>query len=180
MFPPPPCGAGGRHAVAQVLVSLQSMVLVSDPFFNEPGFERQAGTASGRAQAEQYNAGIRLGTATHAILAQLRKPDPVFGEAVRLHYSHQGERVSALLQQWARETKHNKSELQTIVKQVQQEIRKLPALPAEPQEQQQQQQEVEPEGVSRPQRSGRSGRGRGRQQQPAEVCDADTDVVDLT
>jgi hypothetical protein len=58
------------------------------------GANRQATTAAGKAQAAQYNAGARLGTVTHALLAQLRQPDLVFGEALRLHYSHQKQRFN--------------------------------------------------------------------------------------
>lgn len=52
---PPPC-----VPPPQVLVSLQSMVLVEDPYFNEPGYERSASTAAGKKAAADYNAAVRL------------------------------------------------------------------------------------------------------------------------
>lgn len=159
-------------ALSQVLVSLQSMVFVPDPFYNEPGYERTASTASGKANAAEYNAGVRLGTASHAILAQLRHPDPVFGEAIKVHYSHQGARVAALLQQWAGEAHGSaRTQLQQVVTQVQQELGKLPAPPPVAAPQQQQEQD---RGAGR----GEGGsRGSRQQQTPAA---ADVDVVDLT
>jgi hypothetical protein len=115
------------------------MVLVTDPYFNEPGYESSATTAKGKKASAEYNAQIRLGTATHALLSQLRRPDPVFGEAIRVHYTHQQERVKGLLQLWVREAQSaTKQQLQEVVKQVQQELSKLPA-PVEPPQQQQQQ-----------------------------------------
>lgn len=153
------------------------MVFVPDPYFNEPGYERYATTAAGKAHAAQYNAGVRLGTITHALLAQLRQPDPVFGEAIRLHYSHQAQRLTDLLQQWVRDTKHHKAQLQQVVSQVQQELGKLTPPTAEPQQQQQPQQ-------GRAAAGGQGGRGAGssRLQQAAqvEILDDDIDVVDLT
>jgi hypothetical protein len=154
------------------------MVFVPDPYFNEPGYERYATTAAGKASAAQYNAEVRLGTITHALLAQLCQPDPVFGEAIRLHYSHQRQRLTDLMQQWIRDTKHRKAELQQAVSQAQQELSRLPSPTAEPQQQQQQQQ-----GRTAAERQGGRGAGSSRPQQPAQVeilGDDVADVVDLT
>ena len=34
--------------ILQVLISIQGLVLVEEPFYNEPGFEKQIGTEDGR------------------------------------------------------------------------------------------------------------------------------------
>lgn len=39
----------------QVLVSIQSLILVSEPYFNEPGYQSSYGTPSGQAASDQYN-----------------------------------------------------------------------------------------------------------------------------
>merc|ERR1711871_1215185 len=39
----------------QVLMSIQALILVPDPFFNEPGFERNRGTPEGDRQSRHYN-----------------------------------------------------------------------------------------------------------------------------
>ena len=41
----------GTSTLLQVLLSIQALILVDQPFFNEPGFERQAGNAEGRLNA---------------------------------------------------------------------------------------------------------------------------------
>ena len=46
----------------QVLISIQGLVLVDDPFYNEPGFEKQMGTEDGRVKAMRYNEGALLFT----------------------------------------------------------------------------------------------------------------------
>lgn len=43
----------------QVLVSIQSLILVPEPFYNEPGFERTRGTPSGEQSSRDYTANIR-------------------------------------------------------------------------------------------------------------------------
>lgn len=69
------------HAL-QVLVSIQSMIFVEDPYFNEPGFENTAGSQSGRAHSEGYNARVRRDTLLHALLPALKKPPAAFKDAL--------------------------------------------------------------------------------------------------
>jgi hypothetical protein len=37
----------------QVLLSIQALILVEEPFFNEPGFEKQEGTPEGRLNCDR-------------------------------------------------------------------------------------------------------------------------------
>lgn len=64
----------------QVLVSIQSLILVSDPYFNEPGYERLRGTMQGKINSGDYNANIRQATVKWAMLEQLRRPSSCFKE----------------------------------------------------------------------------------------------------
>ena len=63
-----------------MLVSIQSLILVSEPYFNEPGYERSRGTPSGSASSKEYDANIRQATVKWAMLEQLRNPCPCFKE----------------------------------------------------------------------------------------------------
>jgi len=165
--------------VCQVLVSLQSMVFVPDPYFNEPGFERSYSTPAGKQASASYNAAVRLGTVSHALLPALRSPDAVFREALRVHYSHQGVRVRQLLQQWVRESKQDtKQPLQLVVKQVEQELSKLPPPPPDPQQQQQQAAVDSDEDVMMTGQQQQQQQPRRRRQRAQST--ADVDVVDLT
>lgn len=40
-----------------MLVSIQSLILVPDPYFNEPGFEQEIGTETGQKHSDDYNEG---------------------------------------------------------------------------------------------------------------------------
>jgi hypothetical protein len=42
----------------QVLVSIQSLILVDNPYFNEPGFEQGMHTERGKASSRAYSANI--------------------------------------------------------------------------------------------------------------------------
>ena len=43
--------------IFQVLVSVQSLILVPEPYFNEPGFEQEIGTEAGKRHSQEYNLG---------------------------------------------------------------------------------------------------------------------------
>ena len=58
-------GKGGEtwnaetSTLLQVLVSIQALIFVSDPYYNEPGFEAQMGTPVGDHRAAKYAATVR-------------------------------------------------------------------------------------------------------------------------
>ncbi|TKS85128.1 Baculoviral IAP repeat-containing protein 6 [Collichthys lucidus] len=64
----------------QVLVSVQSLILVAEPYFNEPGYERSRGTPSGTQSSREYDGNIRQASVKWAMLEQMRNPSPCFKE----------------------------------------------------------------------------------------------------
>ena len=44
----------------QVLVSIQGLILVNEPYFNEPGYASQKGTAEGKRQRPSLQVGRTL------------------------------------------------------------------------------------------------------------------------
>ena len=72
--------------MSQVIVSVQSLVFVAEPFFNEPGYERGIGTADGTRKSDEYNRRIREYTLRYAILEALRKPSAPFAAAIKEHF----------------------------------------------------------------------------------------------
>ena len=72
------------YIVLQVLVSIQSLILVSEPYFNEPGYERSRGTPPGEASSNEYDANIRQATVKWAMLEQLKNPSACFKEVRKI------------------------------------------------------------------------------------------------
>jgi hypothetical protein len=87
----------------QVLMSIQSMIFVSDPFFNEPGYESTMHTPHGKAQSASYNRDVRCNTLRLAVLQQLRSPCPTFAEAIRAHFRLKRVEVVAQCDAWRAE-----------------------------------------------------------------------------
>ncbi|GAA6004968.1 hypothetical protein JCM11491_002293 [Sporobolomyces phaffii] len=47
--------SSARSSILQILISIQGLIMVEDPYFTEPGFEKQIGTAEGTTASELYN-----------------------------------------------------------------------------------------------------------------------------
>ena len=94
-----------KSTLIQVLVSIQSLILVEQPYFNEPSYEQCIGTPQGERQSKDYNTVIRRGTVAHAILAPLRSPPPFFEEVVAAHFSRIRERAIRVVGEWVAEDK---------------------------------------------------------------------------
>ena len=114
----------------QVLMSIQALILVPDPYFNEPGYERERSTPAGDRQSRTYNEAIREGTLKYAMVEQMRKPPPELREAVQLHFRL---RKAALLKEvhgW-RDDPLNSSghttKLKALCTEFEAELAKLPA-----------------------------------------------------
>jgi Skp family chaperone for outer membrane proteins len=136
------------------------MVLVSDPYFNEPGFESSMHTARGKEESRKYNEGIRLATARHAILGALTSPSATFKQALEAHWQLKGQQVLETLRQWVLEAK-KPGELAGVVKQVEAALEKL-GKNLEKQQQDQERQRQQQEDMQRQQQLNKE---RQRQQQ---------------
>jgi len=109
-------------SMLQVLVSIQSLIFVDQPFYNEPGYERMMHTPDGNSKSKEYNAVIRDGTVRYAILEMVKSPPKEFAEVVRRHFSFQRKRIEKVLDEWVSE----QASLASLVRDVKQEFAKLP------------------------------------------------------
>ena len=100
----------------QILVSIQCQILIDEPYYNEPGYERSYGSATGTAHSEAYNRDIRLYTMKYAILDLLQNPNnyPQFTEIIKKHFAIRKNKVLEVCKKWtdkANNDKVNKSVL---------------------------------------------------------------------
>uniref|UniRef100_T1IPT5 Dual E2 ubiquitin-conjugating enzyme/E3 ubiquitin-protein ligase BIRC6 n=1 Tax=Strigamia maritima TaxID=126957 RepID=T1IPT5_STRMM len=70
----------------QVLVSIQSLILVQEPYFNEPGYERSRGTPSGMQSSREYDSNIRLAAVKWGMLEPIKNPCICFKEIIHKHF----------------------------------------------------------------------------------------------
>ncbi|CAK1550991.1 unnamed protein product [Leptosia nina] len=87
----------------QVLVSIQSLILVPEPYFNEPGYERSRGTSVGNSASLEYNSNIYQACVRWAMLDHLRSPDPCFKEVIQTHFWIKRNEIMQTVANWITE-----------------------------------------------------------------------------
>ncbi|XP_064411867.1 baculoviral IAP repeat-containing protein 6 isoform X3 [Latimeria chalumnae] len=123
----------------QVLVSVQSLILVAEPYFNEPGYERSRGTPSGTQSSREYDGNIRQATVKWAMLEQVRNPSPCFKEVIHRHFYLKRAEIMAQCEEWiadiqqyssdkrvGRTMSHHAAALKRHTAQLREELLKLP------------------------------------------------------
>lgn len=83
-------------SILQVLISIQSLIFVDQPFYNEPGYESWPDENA----SNTYSANIMAHTVKWAMLDQLQSPPEYFAEAIKSHFRERGEVVLATVKRW--------------------------------------------------------------------------------
>jgi ubiquitin-protein ligase len=90
-------GWDSKHStLLQVLLSIQSLILVDNPYYNEPGFENHKHEAASQA----YNSALRYQTMRVAMLEALRTPVSEFKVAIETHFRTKRERMRKQIEAW--------------------------------------------------------------------------------
>jgi hypothetical protein len=116
-------GPGWDPAVStllQVIVSIQSLIMVDDPYFNEPGFEVTRGTPRGDAMSASYNRPIRTGCMRFAILDMINHPPYLFRDVLKVHFALKEKEIRAQIWDWANEATAEPGEAASQMQQIQQ------------------------------------------------------------
>jgi len=90
--------------LSQLFISVQSQILIDDPYYNEPGHERSYGTDSGIKASKLYNNYIRQFTMQHAMVGVidtvLKGGYPEFKEPVLTHFKLKKAYILDVCQKW--------------------------------------------------------------------------------
>ena len=88
----------------QVLISIQGLILVNEPYFNEPGYSGQKGTSTGRKKSRSYNEMVLIENVT-SLTRIAENPPPLFHNEVREHLNERWNLLSKRLESWAEKCK---------------------------------------------------------------------------
>jgi len=102
----------GLSTFLQVAISIQSLVFVPEPYYNEPGYERMMGTKKGNDYSRNYNDRIQKGTTAWAMIDLLKNPPPLWKDVIQAHFRMQGERALSNVKSWLGEN-HDQTRLLT-------------------------------------------------------------------
>ncbi|VDK62166.1 unnamed protein product [Onchocerca ochengi] len=97
-------------SLLQVIVSVQSLILVAEPYFNEPGYERSRYTQAGQQASRDYDANIRQAVVKWAMLEMIRHPPPAFADIVKKHFWLKRKEILLQVSKWI-------AEMEQLVKQ---------------------------------------------------------------
>ena len=92
-------GARGRlgdpavSTMLQVIVSVQSLIFVPRPYFNEPGYEQSIGTADGDAKCAEYNAFVREETMSAQPSWEDFETGGAAADAIRAHFKRRAAHI---------------------------------------------------------------------------------------
>eukprot|EP00331_Platyophrya_macrostoma_P026761 CAMPEP_0176444574 /NCGR_PEP_ID=MMETSP0127-20121128/23147_1 /TAXON_ID=938130 /ORGANISM="Platyophrya macrostoma, Strain WH" /LENGTH=2633 /DNA_ID=CAMNT_0017830115 /DNA_START=51 /DNA_END=7953 /DNA_ORIENTATION=- len=72
--------------ILQILVSIQSLIMTEDVYFNEPGYEGTKGSTEGDLLNEGYSNIVKWANVKYAMTEVIRNPYPWFKEVCQIHF----------------------------------------------------------------------------------------------
>jgi baculoviral IAP repeat-containing protein 6 len=88
-------------SLLQLILSIQSLILCEQPYFNEPGYESSYGTASGNISSNDYNRKIQEYTIQYAIIEQINNPPENFDKDIYGHFHYKKQEILKTFEKWS-------------------------------------------------------------------------------
>ena len=108
----------------QVLISIQSLILVENPYYNEPGYEKSMNTPSGKSRNFDYNDNIRLETIKVTMLKMLQSKNE-YSDFIKEHFKLKRDEICKTIEGWIDESKSKKSAMIDTYEKLKEEFKKL-------------------------------------------------------
>ncbi|KAF2904790.1 hypothetical protein ILUMI_01386 [Ignelater luminosus] len=88
-----------NSTLLQLIVSIQGLILVSEPYYNEAGYEKQVESQQGYENSRTYNELVIL-KLVQSMTEMLLAPPEIFKQEIYSHFSLHGEEMCDRLQKW--------------------------------------------------------------------------------
>uniref|UniRef100_A0A669PW39 (E3-independent) E2 ubiquitin-conjugating enzyme n=1 Tax=Phasianus colchicus TaxID=9054 RepID=A0A669PW39_PHACC len=88
-----------KSSLLQVLISIQGLILVNEPYYNEAGFDSDRGLQEGYENSRCYNE-MTLIRVVQSMMQLLRRPVEVFEHEIREHFRCNGWRLVSRIESW--------------------------------------------------------------------------------
>ena len=123
----------GTSSLLQLMISIQASIFTSDPFYNEPGYDKYMNTPEGDHKNAKYNHNVKYYTMKYAILNQLKNPTITFRDQILDHFRLKKEYILKTCEEWVKnETVFNtnieeyfRHDYQKIFDEIKNELNKL-------------------------------------------------------
>eukprot|EP00808_Paulinella_micropora_P022014 g71876.t1 len=100
----------------QVCISLQSLVFIEEPYYNEPGYSLNP------EASKSYNSNIRARTVEWAMIDMLKNPPTGFKDVVQMHFYTHRKAILEMIDRWTKDgvsasgsLDHYRQELKTLL-----------------------------------------------------------------
>ncbi|XP_058127281.1 (E3-independent) E2 ubiquitin-conjugating enzyme [Anopheles ziemanni] len=90
---------GPTSTLLQVIVSIQGLILVAEPYFNEAGYEKLRGSQQGKENSRMYNEMVLL-KLVQSMTKLISNPPEVFREQILAHFRTRGQQMYQRLRAW--------------------------------------------------------------------------------
>ncbi|KAL1494346.1 hypothetical protein ABEB36_009958 [Hypothenemus hampei] len=94
---------GPNSTLLQLIVSIQGLILVSEPYYNEAGYEKQTNSQQGYENSRTYNELVIL-KLVQSMTEVLQNPPEVFRGEIENHFRQNGENMCKRLEQFCSDT----------------------------------------------------------------------------
>ena len=92
----------------QVLISIQSLILVEKPYFNEPGYERDYNTTLGKTKSDNYNEALYSPTMRYAMIEMIKNPPMGYEDVIKNHFKMKKNEIINKTLIWEQNSNTNK------------------------------------------------------------------------
>uniref|UniRef100_A0A1A9WYQ4 UBIQUITIN_CONJUGAT_2 domain-containing protein n=1 Tax=Glossina brevipalpis TaxID=37001 RepID=A0A1A9WYQ4_9MUSC len=90
---------GSNSTILQVIVSIQGLILVDEPYFNEAGYEKQKDTQHGKENSRMYNEMVIIKLIQASTKLLQNRPE-VFEEEILNHFKKRGLKMYERIKNW--------------------------------------------------------------------------------
>ncbi len=99
----------------QVILSIQSLIFVDEPYFNEPGYEKSIGSKDGIKYSFEYNENIRYYTIKVAMIGIIKNSISGYDEFIKNHFKFKKDEILETVNKWYNETVKIKAKMKETV-----------------------------------------------------------------
>jgi len=96
----------------QIMISIQSLILIEEPYFNEPSYERDINTTKGKENSKKYNNNIYSKTIEYGMI-ELLKNSLEYPDIINNHFKLKKNEIINTVNQWI-ENNPNNNDLKAI------------------------------------------------------------------
>jgi ubiquitin-protein ligase len=89
----------------QVMISIQSLILIDEPYFNEPGYEKNINTTEGHISSKEYNENIEPKTIELGMIDMIKNPPNGFENVVKEFFKLKKNEIINNTLQWENRNK---------------------------------------------------------------------------